>query len=534
MNCPGGSLPMTRRTSWPSSSSAAACSSACSTTAPQNDHENGTTIPTFTGGSLTIGAWLGWARCGSTGSITSRASRAMHRGTSTSTPRVLGLRLVKKTVNQDDPTVYHLFYADEDGTPGQRHHVLRVPGRAPRARGSRDGAHGAVARRLRGCSRLLGASASRASRPWRATTDGVAFEDPGGPAPSSSSSSTTTDAPLIAEHPEIPAEHALQGFDGVRAFARTRARAAAARGDARLRPRGDDAWEARGDDARRALRLRRAAGRARHRRRRHGAPRRLVVADGRARGVARARRRAAGMHPSPIIDRFWFRSIYFREPSGVLFEIATLGPGFSVDEDPAHLGESLILPPAFEHLRVAGRADPHTAAGSARPGPRPAETLTVAVRCVRERVALLRADQGAAHEERRPPGDRKARSASERPEEERRERPALRRCPGQHEQYARCRRAPSSPDREGVRDERDARCCRADAPVSRPARSGIERQASSRRRSASRSRATIEAAFAPAPPGREHHAEHLADARSPSRQWFVALAATRSPPRGRD
>jgi glyoxalase family protein len=59
----------------------------------------------------------------------------------------------------------------------------------------------------------------------------------------------------------------------------------------------------------------------------------------------------AGLHPSPIIDRFWFRSIYFREPSGVLFEIATLGPGFAVDEDPEHLGESLVLPPAFEHLR---------------------------------------------------------------------------------------------------------------------------------------------------------------------------------------
>jgi glyoxalase family protein len=60
---------------------------------------------------------------------------------------------------------------------------------------------------------------------------------------------------------------------------------------------------------------------------------------------------AAGMRPSPIIDRFWFRSIYFREPSGVLFEIATLGPGFGVDEDLDHLGETLILPPAFKHLR---------------------------------------------------------------------------------------------------------------------------------------------------------------------------------------
>jgi glyoxalase family protein len=61
--------------------------------------------------------------------------------------------------------------------------------------------------------------------------------------------------------------------------------------------------------------------------------------------------RDAGGHPTEIIDRFWFRSIYFREPAGVLFEIATLGPGFATDEDPERLGEKLILPPAFEHLR---------------------------------------------------------------------------------------------------------------------------------------------------------------------------------------
>ena len=58
-----------------------------------------------------------------------------------------------------------------------------------------------------------------------------------------------------------------------------------------------------------------------------------------------------GAHPTPVIDRFWFRSIYFREPSGVLFEIATLEPGFGVDEDPEHLGEKLILPPFLEHRR---------------------------------------------------------------------------------------------------------------------------------------------------------------------------------------
>ena len=67
----------------------------------------------------------------------------------------------------------------------------------------------------------------------------------------------------------------------------------------------------------------------------------------------RERVRQAGAQPTPVIDRFYFRSIYFREPSGVLFEIATLGPGFAVDEPLEHLGEQLSLPPDFEHLRDA-------------------------------------------------------------------------------------------------------------------------------------------------------------------------------------
>jgi glyoxalase family protein len=60
---------------------------------------------------------------------------------------------------------------------------------------------------------------------------------------------------------------------------------------------------------------------------------------------------AASARPSPIIDRYWFRSIYFREPSGVLFAIATAEPGFGLDESPEHLGERLALPPLFESLR---------------------------------------------------------------------------------------------------------------------------------------------------------------------------------------
>jgi glyoxalase family protein len=62
--------------------------------------------------------------------------------------------------------------------------------------------------------------------------------------------------------------------------------------------------------------------------------------------IAAARRR-----PTEVIDRFWFKSVYFLEPGGVLFELATDGPGFTVDEDPASLGEHLVLPPWLEQQR---------------------------------------------------------------------------------------------------------------------------------------------------------------------------------------
>ena len=61
----------------------------------------------------------------------------------------------------------------------------------------------------------------------------------------------------------------------------------------------------------------------------------------------------AGAQPTPVIDRFWFKSVYFREPGGVLFELATDGPGFAVDEAAETLGESLVLPPWLEPNRDA-------------------------------------------------------------------------------------------------------------------------------------------------------------------------------------
>ena len=132
VNWPGGSFPMIRRTSCPRSRSAAAWSSACSTTAPQNDHENGTTMPTFISNGVYGSATVRLEGVHHITLITGDAPRNVDFYT-----RVLGLRLVKKTVNQDDPTVYHLFYADEKGSAGSDITFFEYPGarRGRRARG---------------------------------------------------------------------------------------------------------------------------------------------------------------------------------------------------------------------------------------------------------------------------------------------------------------------------------------------------------------------------------------------------------------
>ena len=268
--------------------------------------------------------------------------------------RVLGLRLVKKTVNQDDPTVYHLFYADEHGSPGSDITFFEYPG-AGRGRAgagmvhtvafrvgvethSTSGSGGSQTRVSRRAAPTA-ASRSRTRKGMRLELRAVATSDP----------------PLVAEHPEIAPELALQGFDGVRAFASDAgAEPRSPRGDARLRAhRGRAAWEVRGEsrggffayDPPPAERGIGGAGTVHH----------VAFATQTAEQEAWQRAVAhAGMHPTPVIDRFWFRSVYFREPNGVLFELATLGPGFAVDEDPEHLGEA--SDPAAR-LRASARPD---------------------------------------------------------------------------------------------------------------------------------------------------------------------------------
>ena len=131
--------------------------------------------------------------------------------------RVLGLRLVKKSVNQDDPTVYHLFYADEEGSAGSDITFFEYPG-ARRGRARAGMVHTVTFR--------VGSEEALASWEERLGAEGIAvarepgrlrFEDPEGLGLALAVSSVS-DKPLVARHPEIPAEFALQGFDGVRAF----------------------------------------------------------------------------------------------------------------------------------------------------------------------------------------------------------------------------------------------------------------------------------------------------------------------------
>jgi glyoxalase family protein len=267
----------------------------------------------------------------------------------------LGLRLVKKTVNQDDPTVYHLFYADEKGSAGADITFFEYPGTPPGRAG--DGMVHRIVFRV---------ASEEALDFWTERAGGdrhygsVLIHDPEG-LELELVVDTSGDEPLIADHPEIPHELALRGFAGVRAFSSDDGASAMFLSGLGFSPGWECRGESRGgfyvyDDAPEARGLP-GAGTVHHvawssRPEEHEAWCEKVS--------------SIGGQPTPIIDRFYFRSIYFREPSGVLFEIATLGPGFTADEPLETLGEHLSLPPNYERLRsqLEGRLTP-------LPSPRP-------------------------------------------------------------------------------------------------------------------------------------------------------------------
>ncbi len=265
---------------------------------------------------------------------------------------VLGLRMVKRTVNQDEPNVYHLFYGDEHGSPGMDLTFFEYPG-ALRGVAGAGMVHRilwrvASAESLAFWRERLGAHGVTAEL----TGDSLLFADPEG-LEHELLLNRAQDEPLRAESLEIPSEHALLGLDGVRAYTIDPVRSEPILGEALgFERRTGEHWDVRGE--RRSgfyaydapppeINRRQGAGSVHH------VAFAAVMED---LDAWRLRLLAAGARPTQVIDRFYFRSVYFVEPSGVLFEIATIGPGFAIDEDEEHLGERLSLPPPFEPMRA--------------------------------------------------------------------------------------------------------------------------------------------------------------------------------------
>jgi glyoxalase family protein len=279
---------------------------------------------------------------------------------------VMGLRLVKKSVNQDDPTVYHLFYGDEHAKPGLDLTFFEYPGVAPGRAG--EGMVHRVVWRVGSTDALDFWSRRLADNGIESTREGdtLVFTDPEG-LDHELLVADVTDEPLTAEHPEIPAEHALQGFHAVRAYSSNPERSRELLEQGLGFEQSGEAWEARGDergglyfyDEAPAERGIQGAGSVHH----------VAWNSADEDHVAWQQQVSEhGAHPTQVIDRHYFKSIYFREPSGVLFELATPSPGFTIDEPLETLGEKLSIPPRLEELRpqieatVKPLVNPRTAA----------------------------------------------------------------------------------------------------------------------------------------------------------------------------
>src|SRR4051812_35076272 len=263
---------------------------------------------------------------------------------------VLGLRLVKKTVNFDAPEAYHLYFGDEQGSAGSILTWFEFAG----ARPGRPGV--AMIHTIR-----LGVASEASLDFWAERLPSRGYDSGRGPRSLSFAGygglgfelGVAGDGipPLRAEHPEVPAEHAILGVEGARAYnargldadrdllTQTLGFTEVAEGEYRLDGKerhfhwGYDQTDQRGLQG---------AGTVHH-----------IAWHSLDQDHLAWQRRVAegGMRVTPVIDRDYFEAIYFPQPQGILFEIATTSPGFAVDEDPEHLGEALRLPTQHERLR---------------------------------------------------------------------------------------------------------------------------------------------------------------------------------------
>lgn len=280
---------------------------------------------------------------------------------------LLGLRFVKRTVNFDDPQTYHFYFGDESGSPGSIITFFPWPG----ARRGRQGRGQVAVTSFSVLPGALGFWVERLVRhgiPYEGPTKRgaagddvervIAFKDPDGMLLEIVAHPRAEARPAWDGAPGIPGEHAIHGFHAA------------------------TLWVERGDDTERVLvetlgfRAVREDDGVRRFAVGDGGPGTLVdvrtvggflagssgagtvhhiafrVPDDDAQLAMHARVGEAGLHATPVIDRNYFHSVYFREPGGVLYELATDLPGFAIDEPLEHLGERLMLPPQFEPRRA--------------------------------------------------------------------------------------------------------------------------------------------------------------------------------------
>jgi len=269
--------------------------------------------------------------------------------------RTLGVRLVKLTVNYDDPATYHFYFGDELGRPGTILTFFPWPHGSPGRLGT--GLVAAVGFAIPPGSlgfwieRLLAQGVQYQGPARRFDEPVLAFTDPDGLALELIATERARELPGWAKGP-VPAEHAIRALHGATIWEDGDSGAAdLLTGQLGFRRVGQEGtvlrleaadWRGSVLDLRRAPGFWRGAGGVGivH----HIAFRAKDPEDQLAR---RAALEAAGFAVTPVLDRTYFRSVYFREPGGVLFEIATDGPGFTVDENAAELGSSLRLPPGY-------------------------------------------------------------------------------------------------------------------------------------------------------------------------------------------
>jgi glyoxalase family protein len=278
---------------------------------------------------------------------------------------VLGLRLVKRTVNFDDPQTYHLYFGNESGAPGSLITFFPWPN-APRGRvgpgqvavtsfAVSKGALGFWIGRL--VSKGIKYSGPTTQRAGNAEERVLAFEDPDGMLLEIVATPAANEGAAWDGGEGIPADSAIRGIHGVTLWEEQGAPTASFLKEVLGLAHVDDE----GTIERLSIGAH-ASGSTVHVRTTGGFPKGHVsvgsvhhiawrVPDADAQLAMRELLIGAGLDPTPVIDRKYFTSVYFREPGGVLFEIATDGPGFAIDESPEHLGEELMLPEQLELMR---------------------------------------------------------------------------------------------------------------------------------------------------------------------------------------